>query len=302
MNSTPEPTAAPSALDKITAALADLGQNTAAVIAHHAGVGYSTATKRLRQLEEAGHAEPFRADDGRTLWRQTTNTTTNGDDTPATGTTPHPPPPHPETPDDQRESLPEPPPTQTGTGAAAEPDETTGDAPGESPRPAPAHDTDRPTTQQTLRPTDPNSPDTPAAAEATDPGGDGTVETGDDAPGTDPAGGDTRPGHTPDPPDTRTAPATDSRSTTPHPSPTAPARRPKGTLRAAVRDVLEAHPDTRFKTSDLCKALDTANEDGGGARVSAGAVVNAVHKLVTAGVAVQVADRPATFQLAPAAD
>ncbi|MEU4165245.1 MarR family transcriptional regulator, partial [Actinoplanes sp. NPDC026670] len=76
-------------------------------------------------------------------------------------------------------------------------------------------------------------------------------------------------------------------------------RRSKGSLRGAILDVLEAHPDQPFKTSQLCKAIDQANEDTGSAKASAGAVVNAVHKLVTDGVAVQVVEKPATFQLAP---
>jgi hypothetical protein len=79
-------------------------------------------------------------------------------------------------------------------------------------------------------------------------------------------------------------------------------RRSKGTLRGAIRDVLEAHPGQPLRTSQLCKAIDAANEGSGTAKASAGAVVNAVHKLVADGVDVQVVERPAAFQLAAKTD
>ncbi|MEV4481832.1 MarR family winged helix-turn-helix transcriptional regulator [Micromonospora coxensis] len=76
------------------------------------------------------------------------------------------------------------------------------------------------------------------------------------------------------------------------------ARRAKGSLRGAVLDILEAHPDRAYKTGELCRLIDAAN--AGGAKASAGAVANAVTKLVADGKAVQTVERPATYQLAPA--
>jgi hypothetical protein len=65
------------------------------------------------------------------------------------------------------------------------------------------------------------------------------------------------------------------------------ARRAKGALRAEVLAVLQDHPDATFKVSQVCKRLPGA---------SAGAIANALDKLVAEGTARQVADRPATYQ------
>ncbi|WP_433688006.1 MarR family transcriptional regulator [Micromonospora carbonacea] len=304
MDNEPEQNAAPTALDKVTAALAALGQDTAAAIAQRAGVGYSTATKRLRVLEEAGQAETFRADDGRTLWRQPASTAGSGSaDTPATTTDDPPHTPEPDTaPHDNPEQpagTPAPAPDADTTAAAEPKDESTGNPPDEVRRPASEVAADPPAPQDT--PSQPGGDQSDAVAP--DPAGEGgepvttvsveqpaAVEASEAKRGRDPglasahdhlpAGGQA------EAPDTAGAQA----------------RRSKGSLRGAIRDVLEAHPDQTFKTSQLCRAIDAANEGSGSAKASAGAVVNAVHKLVAAGIAVQVADRPATFQLAPTTD
>jgi hypothetical protein len=65
------------------------------------------------------------------------------------------------------------------------------------------------------------------------------------------------------------------------------ARRPKGALRAEVLAVLQDHPDSTFKVSQVGKHLPGA---------SAGAIANALDKLVADGTARQVADKPATYQ------
>ena len=70
------------------------------------------------------------------------------------------------------------------------------------------------------------------------------------------------------------------------------ARRPKGALRAEVLAVLQDHPDATFKVSQVCKHLPGA---------SAGAIANALDKLVADGTAKQIADKqiadkPATYQ------
>jgi hypothetical protein len=51
--------------------------------------------------------------------------------------------------------------------------------------------------------------------------------------------------------------------------------------------VLQDHPDQRFKVSQVCKHLPGA---------SAGAIANALDKLVAQGTARQVTDKPATYQ------
>ncbi|QGN49788.1 MarR family transcriptional regulator [Micromonospora sp. WMMC415] len=77
------------------------------------------------------------------------------------------------------------------------------------------------------------------------------------------------------------------------------ARRGKGSLRGAILDILEAHPDRAYKTGELCKLIDAANAGTGAAKASAGAVANAATKLVADGLAVQTVERPATFQVSP---
>ena len=64
-------------------------------------------------------------------------------------------------------------------------------------------------------------------------------------------------------------------------------RRAKGQLRAQVLAVLQNHPEVTFKVSQVCKQLPGA---------SAGAIANALDKLVADGTARQVADKPATYQ------
>ncbi|GGK31376.1 hypothetical protein GCM10010124_25150 [Pilimelia terevasa] len=72
-------------------------------------------------------------------------------------------------------------------------------------------------------------------------------------------------------------------------------KRPKGALRGDVLAVLQADPDTAFKVSQICKHLDTVN-DGSRAKASAGAVANALDKLVGDGSARRHDGKPATYQ------
>ncbi|MFI7437853.1 winged helix-turn-helix domain-containing protein [Micromonospora haikouensis] len=278
MDNEPEQNAAPTALEKVTAALAALGQDTAAAIAQRAGVGYSTATKRLRVLEEAGQAETFRADDGRTLWRQPASTTGSGSgsaDIPAA-------------------TIDDPPHTP-------EPDAAYGNSeqPGGTPAPAPDAPADPPAPQDTPSQTGDDQSDA-VAPDLAGEGGD-TVTTVSVEQSAAVEAGEAEPGRAPGLASAHDHLPAGGQAEDPEAA-GAQARRSKGSLRGAIRDVLEAHPDQPFKTSQLCKAIDAANEGSGSAKASAGAVVNAVHKLVAAGIAVQVADRPATFQLAPTSD
>ncbi|WP_435124422.1 MarR family transcriptional regulator [Micromonospora tulbaghiae] len=245
MTDTPEAVPAHS-MFKVLAALGALGDATAAAVAEHAGLGYSTATAKLRAWEQTGQAERFRTDDGRTLWRL----------------------------------------TDTGRTATAHPD-------GEQPPPAPA---------TTALPDHGEAADTPdqndeVAAPPDDPPAASTSgqATGPDAPTTTPSspgsGQETPAEPTPDAEQVAGSTAREARPDT--------ARRAKGSLRGAVLDLLEAHPDRAYKTGEIAKLIDNANAGTGAAKASAGAVANAVTKLVAEGKAVQTLDRPATYQLAP---
>ncbi|WP_026284526.1 hypothetical protein [Salinispora arenicola] len=292
----PEQTTTP-ALDKVAAALAELGQGTAAAIAERAGIGYSTATKKLRVLEEAGQVEPYRADDGRTLWRRAASaaSSTDGDDAPASTSDAKPfDAPAPPSGEDEGHEQPDEP--STPADDTTEPDEPTAARPHDADAASPDAGVDRPTLHD---PPD-ESPTGPAPSAEVDDKRDEPAETAGMSDSNVATVDETDTGDTPASTDdsvSASAPAEDpSASTDGKP------RRSKGTLRGAILDVLEAHPDQQFKTSQLCKAIDKANECSGSAKASAGAVVNAVHKLVADNLAVQVVERPAAFQLAPKAD
>ncbi|MEU4555725.1 MarR family transcriptional regulator [Micromonospora violae] len=300
MDDTTDQTAAPSALGKVAAALAALGQDTAAAIAQRAGVGYSTATKRLRTLSEAGQAESSRAGDGRTLWRHLANEATGtdiGDPPAATSDARRDPPPAAR--DDNADEAhgpddPAGPAAEVNAASVAGPaDESTGPQMDEVRHRVPDSDAGRPGPQDP--PAEPDSvPDAPTRTEAE--AGE-APPAADESPGAVDASGQAEPSLGPVGGDDVGAPGSPSEVASA--SGGGKPRRSKGSLRGAILDVLEAHPGQPFRTSQLCKAIDRANEGTDSAKASAGAVVNAVHKLVTDGVAVQVAERPATFQLAP---
>ncbi|MGW3607817.1 MarR family transcriptional regulator [Micromonospora sp. NPDC005161] len=266
---------------KVLGALAELGEATAAAVAEHAGLGYSTTTPKLRAWEGSGQAERFRTGDGRSLWRLTDAGRTATAATATTGA-PHP----------TAAEVPEP----TADVAATEDQSSTDDAfspaaAAETPQPAggspsaqPHPDPHAPAAPEPAEPTEPNSKvDTPAVATSI-PAAD--ADQDQDAPG-EPTPADGRP-------DAETADAP------PDGSPPVTARRVGGSLRGAVLDLLEAHPDRAYKTGELSKLIDAANAGTGAAKASPGAVANAAIKLVADGKAVQTVDRPATFQLAPA--
>jgi DNA-binding MarR family transcriptional regulator len=249
---------------KVLAALAELGEATAADVAEHAGLGYSTTTPKLRAWEDSGQAERFRTGDGRTLWRLTAAGRA------ATATRE----PDGHTPQDAGTAEP--------TVAPEMSDErchngTSGPATGAD---------DSRSASERAEPTTAGAEPAKAPAEepVTPPG---TVSVGDT-----PA--DPTPGQERDSSDTG-----DGASAAVRPAKT---RRAGGSLRDAVLDILEAHPDRQYKTGELCKLIDAANEGTGASKASAGAVVNAATKLVAAGAAVQTVERPATFQLAPTVD
>ncbi|MBU8857747.1 MULTISPECIES: MarR family winged helix-turn-helix transcriptional regulator [unclassified Micromonospora] len=283
MTDTPEPAPA-HAMFKVLAALAELGEDTAAAVADKAGLGYSTATSKLRAWETTGQAERVHTDSKRAVWRLTDAgraTVGAANAQPPTGTstgTGTDSPPSPSTddladPTGASAAPQEGPAPQGGTSeAGGEHAEAIDTAPTPPPLPAdPPASSDCPPAQQT-EPT----PDAPAIS--SDPAADTDEQT-------PPAGEKT------DPPEAAT-PRGGS-------GPAARPRRAMGSLRAAVLDVLEAHPDRAFKTGELCRLIDAANAGTDARKASAGAIANAADKLVIAGKAIRTADKPATVQLAP---
>ncbi|WP_240033316.1 MarR family transcriptional regulator [Micromonospora globbae] len=266
MTDAPEPVPA-HAMFKVLAALAELGEATAAAVAQKAGLGYSTATAKLRAWEQTGQAERIHTESKRAVWRLTdAGRATVGADQAASPVHGSPP-----------DVLPNDP---ARPAAADGPAETT-DAAGEEPTPEsanPAHEEPSTPASDTIAPPDaPAPPDGEGAPVAATDGDSQQSATTTDGTGSDTA-----------------APSNDPATST-------GGRRAKGSLRGAVLDILEAHPDRAYKTSEMCRLIDAANAGSGARKASAGAVVNALVKLVAAGKAVQTVEKPATFQLAPTA-
>ncbi|WKU03430.1 MarR family transcriptional regulator [Micromonospora sp. HUAS LYJ1] len=266
MTDAPEPVVA-HAMFKVLAALAELGEDTAAAVADKAGLGYSTATAKLRAWEKTGQTERLHTDSKRAVWRLTdaghaTVGTTAREPTPAGA--PDTPPAQPAEPSDRDGDLPE------VADATAVPE----------PEPAPQGDT---SADDGARAEVAHTVPAPKA-QATPQGEASDADTCDEATAE------------PEPPASTGGPTPDTDA---DPS-TARPRRAKGSLRGALLDVLEAHPDQAFKTSELCKLIDAANAGTGAKKASAGAVANAADTLVIAGKAIRTNDKHATFQLAPA--
>ncbi len=268
---TDAPEAVPAhAMFKVLAALAELGEATAAAVADKAGLGYSTATAKLRAWEQTGQTERIHTESKRAVWRLTdAGRATVGTDQAAS-------PAHSSPPD----VLPDEP---AQPASEDEPVEATDTAefPEEPPTPQPANpDHGKPLTSVS---------DTAVPPDAS------TLPDGEAEPVAATDGDSQQPAPTPDGTEPDTATPSDDPAT-----PTEGSRRAKGSLRGAVLDILEAHPDRQYKTSEMCKLIDAANAGTGAKKASAGAVNNALVKLVAAGKAVQTVEKPATFQLAPA--
>ncbi|OKI45715.1 MarR family winged helix-turn-helix transcriptional regulator [Micromonospora sp. CB01531] len=270
MTDAPEPVPA-HAMFKVLAALAELGEATAADVADKAGLGYSTATAKLRAWEQTGQTERIHTESKRAVWRLTdAGRAAAGTDQAAS-------PAH-DTPPDM---LPD------------EPAETARDVADDDPTDV-SDIAEPPAEPATPGPENPAHGEPPtSASDTTAPPEASTPLVGEEEPVAATDGESQQPASTPDGTEDTAA-----RSEDPVIS-TAGGRRAKGSLRGSVLDILEAHPDRQYRTSELCKLIDAANEGGGAKRASAGAVVNAVVKLVAAGKAVQTVEKPATFQLAP---
>ena len=304
MNDNPSIPAEPTAQARILAALTRLGEATAAAVAEAAGLGYSTTTPKLRALQEAGQAEPVRAD-GRTLWRAVPTGTAPITDLGG-----------------QPESAVEAEPTTLPSGAitggaiaTAAPDHPDSEATASTllgNRPSAGHD-DAPEPIQTAETPQP-SPEPEASEQRVEPEVDDGVAPDD------------QPGLVDDVPDTPTArPLVDAPehldttggdasgavtgiAVADQPAPPATAdtgpggrsRRKPGTYRVAILAVLGAHPDQGFKVGEVCRAIDAhTGTDSGVVKAGPGAVANALYKLVCAGLVIQTVETPATFQLAP---
>ena len=304
---------------RILAALKELGEATAAALAEHAGIGYSTTTPKLRALEADGHAERFRTAEGQTLWRLTATapagtaaeTTGNDEGNELAGSADV-------VPEADTDALDH---TEDQAGrdaddglAAADDDTTPGQSSMDSAEPAPLE-------TATVTEVAVDATHGPASAPQT-----GTT-TADPA-----AGPEAHDGHAGEPPSDNPPPSADlldADDADPngahedgHPvaaeQPQVPAdepadtaasgeqdgrsRRSPGSMRAAILDVVEAHPDRQYKVGELCKLIDQANEGTGAAKASQGAVYNAATKLAGKGTLIQTLEKPATFQLTPRTD
>ncbi|MER7894293.1 MarR family transcriptional regulator [Micromonospora sp. NPDC094482] len=269
MTDTPGPTPAHTTC-KVLAALGELGEATASAVAERAGLGYSTTTAKLRAWEQTGQTEKLPADGNRTVWRLTAA----GRTTTATSGLPPLPDAVADTPVDEPALSTADPGVPVDAGPALDQDGERPVPPGE-----PADDElPGPTSDACAAPsTSRGDGEQPPPAQADQDG-----QQADPGPG-----------------DTGAAADADPVSEVPW---MGNGRRAKGSLRAAVLDILEAHPDRQYKTGELSKLIDAANAGTSARKASAGAVHNAAVKLVAAGTAVQTVERPATFQLAPAAD
>jgi hypothetical protein len=303
-----------SAAEAVAAAIGRLGRvgagATAAAISAEAGVAYSTTNKKLRILREAGRAQSFDGADNRTLWRLT-----NAADSAPTPS---------EQPDTDTSRT-----DKDGPSAATHGDEDT-NAPGAATI-ANVGDhllaaLDGPAGQPVVVPAVPDQakPDDDAAValdggQAGPPDGMVGADETDDAEADDQEAGaqdadqvdehETGESDAAAKPARRAAKRTRASAAPPAPGDSdgggaegggdAPARRAGGTLRGAILDILEAHPDRQYKVGEVCKLIDAANAGTDVAKASQGAVANALDTLSRRGTVIRTVDRPATFQLTP---
>ena len=246
-------------VEAVAAAITALGEDTAAKIAARAGMAYSTVTPKLRALEDSGRAERIKRD-GRTLWRMTTDPTTQDHAAAITvsdapGHAGH---------DTDRDNTP---PIQ-GVNAADPPTGIVVDAT-ETPAgpPGPAKDkAAAPAEAGIAAPADHTNlaaPAKPASHERAD----GAADEAQPADAPTPSAG---------------------RKT----------RRAPGELGRTALAIMQANPDTAYKVGELAKLIDRADEGRNYPKASPGAVVQVLDALSDTGKATKVSDRPATYQLA----
>ncbi len=307
--------------EAVAAAIGRLGSDgaaaTAAAIAAEAGVPYSTTNKKLRILKETRRAETFDGPDSHTLWRLI-----NAADAAVTRTgQPDP---------DGSQTAPAAPPAEqapAGPDVTVVPAEVFGQLADQPGRAAPGGEPtgvtsdaatmadagdqlvealDSTAGQPLVVPADrvEAQPDDDSATAAPNDGPagppDGAADVDEAADNTDDNTGDDGTDQPAKP-----APRAAKRAGASPPRPAAadgtatPPRRAGGTLRGAILDILEAHPDQQYKVGELCKLIDAANPGTGAATASQGAVANALDTLSRKGTVTRTVDRPATFQLTP---
>lgn len=274
--------APPNSAFRVLAAIADLGEATAAAIADEAGLGYSTVTPKLRAWEAAGQAEKYyNQDKSQTLWRLTEAGRT------ATATPAH----HAATPATNGNAT-------AGSAAAKRTkrkDTATATA-------EPVHES-------------PSREDEPNAAEPVPHDGAAIVispETAQPGTASTPQATDTSGAAIPvaDPPpavvpvDNQSPPdAADTMAATGTTGAPAKVRRPSGAVEARALEILRANPGAEYKVGEMKAAIDAADAGTGYARVSEGATTNALNKLAGQNKAVLVEGRKAaTYTLAPTTD
>ncbi|MFY1652804.1 hypothetical protein ACN27J_18175 [Solwaraspora sp. WMMB762] len=308
-----------STLERVLTALAELGPATAANIGKSIGVAYPTTTPKLRELENAGHAERIRTEQRTTLW-QLTDTGKAAAASVAAGSTSTQTPFAASTDDDdqaggesqRRANLrPEAEP-ELGAGVPAE-DQVPGKPPADQQPRDSAAETDQagPTPAEAAGPV--GTAEQVAAPQAEpDPDPMPELET---APAPETDSGASRSGATQDQPTGE--PRADDRigesetettediehqgsgaSTQERDGRRKPAqpRRRKGELRDEVLALLRRNPDTAYKVGEICKLINQAHDGAQVNQASAGAVANALDKLVIAGNVTRLDTKVATYQ------
>lgn len=278
-------------VEAVAAAMARLGEATAAAIAEEAGQGYSTVTARLRTLEANGRAERTRGDDQRTYWRLLPTTTP-----PTPADAPADPP--------QDAALDGHTAATSPTAAQADLDPDTGSTS------ARKHSND----QDVAAPTTPAVPDedvppalgspappVPAAESPTAPAGEAIATTTEPARAEPGVGGATDPASA-GPDGNADEPGGASTTDSPGPETTAatPAqRRPAGHLGKVALSIMRANPDTVYTVTQMTRLIDEADAALGYSKASQGAVVLALDGLAKKGEAVRLPQDKAQFKLAP---
>ncbi|MGC4808749.1 MarR family transcriptional regulator [Micromonospora sp. DT233] len=306
-----------STLQRVLTALAEHGPTTAAKLGESIGIAYPTTTPKLRELESAGHAERVRTDQRTTLW-QLTDTgkaaaaaltpTTGGVEASAAPTTdtkgPAQPEPH-------IHPSPEPEPEPRGD---APPQEQPQGTPAVDPSGEPQTDSAAaetrlaaPAEAEAASPAATDHVAVPRPASKAEPVLDPQPETGSEAAHNQPAPQAPDGSHTDEP---QADPAVDTKEQTP-PQATEPEarvrdsdgrrkpaqpRRRKGELRDEVLALLRRNPDTAYKVGEICKLLNQAHDGDAVNKASAGAVANALDKLVIAGTVTRLDTKVATYR------
>lgn len=305
-----------STLERVLAALAEQGPITAAKVGESIGIAYPTTTSKLRELESAGHAERVRTDQRTTLWQLTdagktaaasptadtasaeappAPSTTNENNAPASGqqADPHPKAgPEPGTEKPSQDPGEPPAGSQTSeqqTDSAAQTDDTPAPTQPPGPAAAPARG---PKAEQEA---DPDPQPDPAASVGTahDP------STGE--PPADEHTGETQPDSAAGAEQQTPAPAEGTEASTKEGDgrrkPAQPRRR-KGELRDEVLALLRRNPEAAYKVGEICKLINQAHDGAAVNKASAGAVANALDKLVIAGAVTRLDTKVATYQAA----